>query len=176
MSPARQAGAGTPFQWPESIGYSRQPYASLAFGAWGLTAGPEGVALARFGWADPDTGETSNVQSAGAALGFVLPVPQLYNLQRCYPACNFPSGSSNNSRSSMILRPGMACVLATAGVFRTRFPFGAQAGSQVWTDPASGTAYDANLTGTYVATPFAVTMNGGCNANLPISSFVAPFH
>lgn len=162
---ARLAGAGTPFNWPQSIGYTRQPNACLITGPWAITAGPDGVAIARFGWIDPDSGEVSNVLEAGAALGFVLPVPNLYNWQRAYPQAG-----------AIILRPGMACAIAAQGVFRTRFPLGAEAGSQVWTDPATGLPYSSNVTGEYVPTAFTVMGNGGCGARLTISSFVAPFN
>lgn len=162
---ARLAGAGTPFNWPQAIGYTREPYASFPAGAWGLIAGSEGLALGRFGWADPDSGQVSNVLAVGAALGFVLSVFNLYNWQRAY-FCN----------GAILLRSGMPCVLAPAGVFRARFALGARAGSQVWTDPATGLAYGSNVTGSYIATPFTVTENGGCNARLQISSFLAPFN
>jgi hypothetical protein len=165
MNPGRLAGAGTPFDWPQSIGYTRQPNASLIAGPWAITAGADGVAIGRFGWVNPSSGQVANVLLEGAALGFVLPVLNMYNWQRAYPC-----------KGSMILRKGMAAVVAAQGVFHTRFPFGALAGARVWTDPATGIAYDSNVTGSYVATGFTVTQNGGCNARLLISSFLAPFN
>lgn len=169
MNPGRLAGAGSPFNWPASIGYARQPYASFPAGPWRCIAGPEGVALGIFGWVDPNTHEVSNVQTEGAHLVFVLPVVGMWNWNRCYPNRVAPCGPPQ-----IILRAGLEVVPAVQGDFLTRFPLGAQAGARVWTDPATGLAYDANLTGGYIATPWTVITNCGCNGLARISSFTAP--
>jgi hypothetical protein len=190
-SEARLAGAGTPFEWYQANGYGRQPFANVVSGPWQLTAGPNGVQLGIFGWADPNTGEVSNQYIPGGALGFVLPVRQMWNWQRAYPQCTppYPPG--------IILRPGMQCVLAAIGDFLTRFPLGGEAGNQVWTDPNTGQPYAASAgenlstdsgliivtqggnpistqSGGFVATPWTLMQNGGCNSKLRISSFVKP--
>lgn len=168
FNPARLAGAGTPFQWPASTGYDRQPFANIVTGADRLTASaPNGVALGIFGWADPVSGEVANELTAGWLLGFVLPVFNMWNWQRVSPRCNPPGPTL------LVLRPGLECVVAAAGDFITVFPLGAQAGQQVWTDPATGLAYGSDLGG-YTPTKWTVMQNGGCNSRLRISSFTRP--
>lgn len=168
ITPGRLEGAGTPFNWPQAIGYGRAPFANLTAGAWALTAGAAGLQLGIFGWADPNSGQVSNAQIAGGLLGFVLPVPQMRNWQRCYPACG-PAGPG------IVLRPGVECVLAAAGDFLTVFALGAQAGQQVYADPVTGAPYGGNATGSAVPTPWTVMETGcRCNAKLRISSFSSP--
>lgn len=169
---AARAGAGTPFEWSQAFGFDRQPYANVPAGAWALAAGPNGVQLGIFGWADPNTGQVSNVQIAGGALGFVLPVIGMYNWQRVFLQAN----ALGCGPPSFILRAGMQCVLAAAGDFLTRFALGAMAGQRVYADPATGLPYGGNPGG-LVATPWTVMQNGcGCNSVLRISSFAKPFN
>ncbi|MGA7539856.1 MAG: hypothetical protein WBW93_13935 [Steroidobacteraceae bacterium] len=166
-------GAGTPFDWQESIGFGREPFASLTCGPYAPTAGPQGLAIGTFCWYDPDTGIATNVQSAGF-LGFVLPLANRYNLwERVYtqyPMDGVPPFPQQ------IIRPGIACVLAVSGVFAPKFPNGGGAGSQVFTDPATGLPYAGNTTGTYVATPWTLLQSGGVGARLRMSTFVQPFN
>lgn len=167
---ARRSGAGTPFDWHQAIGFDRQPYAQIPSGAWQLTAGPNGVQLGIFGWADPHSGQVSNVEIAGGALGFVLPVIGMYNWQRVFLQAN----ALGCGPPAFILRQGMQCILAAAGDFLTRFALGAQAGQRVYVDPATGLPYGGN-SGGLVATPWTVMQEGcRCNAVLRISSFAAP--
>ena len=168
VTPGKLEGAGTPFNWPTAIGYGRQPFANVPASAGTMTAGPNGVQLGLFGWADPVLGEVSN-ESPGI-LGFVLPVPRAWNWQKCTPTL------PGSPVRGLILRAGLACVLAASGDFVTTFPFGAQAGNQVFTDPATGVPYSGNPGG-LVATPWTVMSSAcGCNARVRISSFVAPFN
>lgn len=82
---ARFSGAGTPFDFPEAIGYSRSPFASTPAGSWQAVAGPNGVAIGAFGWFDTGTGQVGNVYAAGMLLVFVLPLWNPYNAwQRAY--------------------------------------------------------------------------------------------
>jgi hypothetical protein len=172
LSAAYRAGAGSPFEWWPTLGYDRQPYANVISGPWALTAGPDGVQIGVFGWADPNTGEVSNAQIDGGLLGFVLPVTGLYNWQRVYPQ----APATGCGPPAFILRPGMQCVLAAAGDFLTRFALGAQAGQQVFADADTGAPYGGNPGGA-VATPWTVMQNAcGCNALLRISSFAKPFN
>lgn len=167
---ASVSGAGTPFDWPTAIGYSRQPFTSLSAGPGALAAGVDGILLGRFGWADPQTGQCSNARTDGALIGFVLPVVQFWNFQRVRPtrdAAGYPV---------LELRAGLPCVLASTGDFYARFPFPAQAGSQVWVDPATGLPYGADGGG-FVATKWTVMESScGCNGRLRISSFAVPFN
>jgi hypothetical protein len=170
LTPGKLEGAGTPFNWPAAIGYGRQPFANVVAGDGALAAGPNGVQMGIFAWADPDSGQVSNVQMPGGLLGFVLPVIGLYNWQRCMPT---PPGSLVRG---LVLRAGMQCVMGAAGDFLTVFPFGGQAGQQVFTDPATGVPYSGNPGG-LVPTPWTVMETGcRCNATLRISSFSAPLN
>lgn len=163
----RLQGAGTPFEWPIAVGHGRAPFASFPAGPAGCVAGPQGVVLGIFGWVDRTTLQVSNVQAGGAQLGFVLPTFNMWNLQRVKPQWIEGFGRQ------LLLRPGLECVVAVAGDFLTQFPLGGQAGSQVFADPATGIPY-ANNPGGLVATPWTLMQNGGCNAQLRISSFVKP--
>ena len=58
-------GANTWFDYPECIGFSRQPFMSITVGPWQCVAGPNGCAVGCFGWVNPDIGQVSNVQSEG---------------------------------------------------------------------------------------------------------------
>lgn len=166
----RLEGAGTPFEWPAAVGYSRQPFTNLVSGAWALTAGPNGCALGIFGWADPNSGEVSNAQITGGALGFVLPVRGMWNWQGVYTQCGAPG-----TPPLLMRRPGLGLVLASQGDFLTRFPLGAQVGQQVFTDPATGLPYSGNPGG-FVPTPWTVMQSGSCNERCSISSFTPPFN
>ena len=176
FTPGALEGAGTPFNWPEAIGYGRQPYASFTAGQNQCVAGPNGVAMGIFGWVSPAPppapAPVSNLKpESGGLLVFVLPTFNAWNWQRCFPQRSAPPVGNQ-----LILRAGLEVVVAVAGDFYTRFPLGAQAGSQVWTDPATGIPYTANLTGGYVPTPWTVMQNGDCNARCRITSFVRPFN
>jgi hypothetical protein len=136
-------------------------------------AGPQGLAIGAFCWFDPDTGQASNVQSAGTILGLVLPLPNRYNLwERVYtqfPVDGLPPFPQQ------IIRPGVSCVIAQSGVFSPRFPNGGQVGTQVFADPATGLPYSGNPTGTYIATPWTLAQSGGPGYRLRISGFIKPF-
>lgn len=170
-SPGRLEGAGTPFNWPAAIGYGRQPFANVSAGAWALTAGPDGVQMGIFGWVDPATGQVTNVRpDGGGILGFVLPIRGMWNWQR---TTRTPLGAAVRG---LILRAGMGVTLAAAGDFVTTFPFGGDAGAQVFTDPTTGVPYAGNPGG-MVATPWTLMETScQCNAHLRISSFSAPTH
>jgi hypothetical protein len=167
--PGRLSGAGTPFNWPAANGHGRAPFTSFPAGPGSPVAGALGVAISQFGWVDPIAGLVSNQFTAGFFLGFVLPVPELLIPPLRYPMLTYSCGV-------WTLRPGMRCVIASQGDFVTRFPLGAQVGSQVWTDPATGLPYSSNLTGSYIATRWTAMCSGGCNARIRISSFAAPLN
>jgi len=184
-----RAGAGSPFEWFPEIGYGRPPFAAFAAGPWQCTAGAQGVIPGIFGWMDPATGLVGNIEVEGGLLGFVLPVFNMYNWQRAFtmppPGApvrpGFPVGGyatplqpqvNPPPYSQIVLRPGMACVLAVAGEFNTRFPQGAQVGQPVWTDPESGLPYAANLGGNYVETPYQIAQSVECGGLARISSFL----
>lgn len=165
-------GAGTPFQYWPDIGYGRAPFASFSAGPWGCTAATQGVALGCFGWVDPNTQQVSNTYTAGQLLVFVLPTFQQWNWQRAY--LNFPVNGTPPF-PQLILRGGCECIVAVAGDFVVKFPYGGTAGSQVWADPVTGLPYSSNL-GDDIATPWTLMQSGGCNTSLRISSFTAPIN
>lgn len=170
------------FAWPLDIGYTRPPYASFPAGNSGLVAGSSGVILGRFGWAAD--GIVSNAYSAGAILGFVLPVYDAWNWQRAYPS--FPawqqknqSGYSvdpvvnNNTFPVLVLRSGQQVVLGSVGDFVTPFQYGIQTGAQVYADPASGQPVDSTFVGG-IATHWTAMQSGSAGSRVRISSSVAP--
>lgn len=173
---SRFDGAGTPFNWNEANGFGRQPFVSLTVGPWAaVAAGPNGVAVGAFCWVDPDTGEASNVQVPNTLFGFCLPLANRYNLwERAY--VQYPDPVTGTPPFPQeVIRPGVACTVAAAGVVAAKFPLGGQAGVQVFTDPATGLPYSGNVTGGYAATPYTLTQSGGPGCRLLMSSFVTPF-
>lgn len=166
-------GAGTPFDYPEAVGFSRQPFCSLLSGPFMCVAGQQGVAAGTFCWVDVDTGETSNVQAPNTLLGFVLPHANPYNLwERVY--IKFPVDGVPPF-PQQITRPGVRCDIAAAGVFSPKFPNGGQVGTRVFADPATGLPYSGNVTGTYIATPWTLMQSGGPGYRLRMSNFIKPF-
>lgn len=171
---ARLDGAGTWFDYPEAIGFGRQPFASFVSGPWMCVAGPQGVAAGAFCWVDCGTGEVSNVQADGTLMGFALPHANPYNMWERVYIQNPVNGSPPFPQQ--ITRPGVRCVVASAGVFSPKFPYGGQVGTRVYTDPATGLPYSGNVTGTYVATSYTLLQSGGPGCRLRMSSFVQPFN
>lgn len=192
---ARLDGAGTPFDWPEAIGYGRQPFVSMPSGAWMCVAGPDGLAVGAFCWVDPDTGEASNVQAEGALLGFALPVANPYNLwERAF--IRAPCGL--NPFAQQIVRPGVQCVIAIAGDFIVKFPQGGAAGSKIGASPFTGLPYTGGCPSfvtdsdgeivfdsygnpviasvATIPTPWTLAQGGGPGSRLRMSSFIQPFN
>ena len=92
-----------------------------------LTAGPNGATLGRFGWVDPDTGQVSNVYSAGQQLGFVMPRWGTWAALYC-------------QEGTWVLREGLMVTLASRGDFWARFPAGCSPGQAVFANLLDGTA------------------------------------
>lgn len=163
-------GAGTPFDYPEAIGYGREPFASYPAGVGQCVAGPNGAAIGCFGWVDPDSRIVSNNYLVGALMGFVMPLANQYNLwERAFVRNCFPF-------SQMIVRPGVACVVASVGTFRAKFANGGQAGTRVFADPATGLPASGDTTGSLIATPWTLTQSGQPGSRLLISQMVKPFN
>lgn len=106
-------------------------------------AGEDGLAVARFAWADHSTGLAANERtSAAQQLGFVLPIFDGINAVR-------------TSRGVRYIRPGLGVTLMTGGDFWARFESGASAGQPVYASlvdgsPISGQADGAELTPWFV--------------------------
>lgn len=122
---------------------SPNPRASLLAGSFAFRAGPDGLAVARFGWANPDTGETSNTRTVpGELLGWVLPVVN-------------GAAAVRISRGVRYVRPGVGVTLMAGGDYWARFPAGANIGDRVYASlidgaAISGEAADAEATPWYV--------------------------
>lgn len=129
----------------EGVFASRNPRATLLAGSLAFRAGADGLAVARFGWADADTGFASNARTSPTqALGFVLPVVNGNSAVRV-------------ARGVRYARPGVGVTLMAGGDFWAKFDGGASAGSPVYASlvdgsPISGEADAAELTPWYVAT------------------------
>lgn len=114
-------------------------------GSFAFRAGNDGLAVARFGWANSDTGLVDNARTLPAQqLGFV-----------------FPSINGNSAvrvhRGVRYVRPGVGVTLMVAGDYWVRFAGGAGAGQQVYALLVDGTAISgeadaAEATPWYVAT------------------------
>ncbi|MGC8517916.1 MAG: hypothetical protein ACP5P4_05225 [Steroidobacteraceae bacterium] len=195
---SRYSGAGTAFDYPEAIGFNRQPFASVCVGDWTCCAGPAGTAVGCFGWLDAESGQVTNyyyepvtnngalVYDAsgqltfstnpipGAILVFVLPVANDYNLWErayiSYPVNGVPPFSQE------VVRPYVRCGAAVAGVFSPKFPNGGQVGTQVYANPYTGLPYSGDTAGTLIATPYTLLQNGAPNGRLRMSSYVNPFN
>lgn len=150
--------------WPAPATQRANPAAVVPAGARALQAGPEGVRLGRFAWADLDTGQVSNAYAAGLQLGFAIAQYGMAQWTRIYWR-----------RRQPILRAGMGMVLAIYGDFRIRFATGAAAGSSVWANPTDGSAAGSDLGG-FVQTPWTVMQPVAPCAAGRISTSAQPFN
>lgn len=128
---------------------SRNPRAVLLAGSSAFVAPePNGLAVARFAWADVETGIASNTRtSANQLLGFVLPVANGNTAVRV----------ANGQR---FLRPGVTVTLMQAGDFWVRFMTGAIAGQAVYASQVDGTAISGQADGAEL-TPWFVVNDAG---------------
>lgn len=186
-------GAGTAFDYVEANGFGRQPFCSLTAGPRMVVAGPQGVAIGAFCWVDPDSGQASNSFFEASLFGFVLPIQNTYNLwERAFIRNSLPF-------QQMIVRPGVACAVASGGAFRAKFPEGGNAGDRVYADPNTGLPYaigagdlspvsiddssvtmdDTNVTMdqlNLIPTRWTLTHGGSPGARLLMSTLVRPFN
>lgn len=114
----------------------------LAGGGSFRAADPDGVYMARFAWADVETGfAASQPQTAHDLLGFVQP---------------YPGYAWRAVREGRIIRPGYGVTMFASGDFYVRFASGAEGGQRVYAStldgsPISGEADDAEPTPWFVA-------------------------
>ncbi|WP_432784688.1 hypothetical protein AAEX37_01963 [Oligella sp. MSHR50489EDL] len=104
---------------------STNPYHSVLTGEGALKAGKEGVVIARFAWADAESGLVSNAKTEGV-LGFV---------RRDY------SGLINQhlDEAGMTIPKGFGVTLYDGGDFWVRFEEGATVGHKVYASDGDGT-------------------------------------
>ena len=162
------AGGGTPFDWVPFNGYGRPPHTSVSVGARNIHAGPNGVAVGAFAWVDPETGDVSNSQIEGV-LGFVLPVNRIGDPFET-------TRSRANGFPQLLIRASLACVVAATGDFDAFFPAGANAGAQVFADPATGLPYTVNPNQSYVPTPWTACRDCRPLSRARISTSIKPFN
>ncbi len=117
------------------------------------------IAVGRFGWSDPVTGEVSNAQIENGQLGIIMPRPGRWDLTYW-------------QRGIYYLRAGKPVTLWVSGDFYLRFPQAAFIGNTVWVDPATGIAYGSNVTGGYVQTKFTVTTNASVGGLAVVSPYM----
>jgi hypothetical protein len=117
---------------------SRNPRSVLlAGGGFFRAAGPDGLVMARFAFADVETGLAANYRSLPRELvAFVQPVAGRWRL---------------NMRDLRVIRPGYEVTLFARGDFYVQFPAGASRGQIVYASvldgtPISGEAADAEPT------------------------------
>lgn len=152
--------------YPEG-GLGFNPFASVpAPIAGSLVAGADGVTLNRFGWADPDTGEVSNLYAPSTLFGLVLPQPFRY-ARNGWNLAYWSAGA-------LILRAGQFVTLAAQGDFWVRFAAGASVGAQVFANPADGTAWAGNPSG-FFSTPWTCMSYAPPGSPALISSWAKPF-
>jgi hypothetical protein len=141
-------GHRAPFGVYEGAFASRNPVCTLTPGT---VVGASDIAVGRFAWADPVTGEVSNTQIAGGQFGIAIPRPGLWAVTYWLRTPNAPP--------VRMLRAGKPCTIYSSGEFYVRFPLGALIGNPVWVDPATGIAYGSNATGDYVETKWTAVTN-----------------
>lgn len=123
---------------------SRNPRAVVLAGSSMFRAGEDGLAVARFAWADVESGLANNARtSATQLLGFVLPAVNGWAAVRI-------------TRGVRYIRPGLQVTLMSGGDFWARFAGGALAGDRVYASLVDGTlvsgeADDAEATPWFVA-------------------------
>lgn len=132
----------------EGVFASLNPRAVLLAGSVAFRAGNDGLAVARFGWANADSGLVDNTRtSSGQLQGYVYPVVSGNSAMRVH-------------RGQRFVRPGVGVTLYRNGDFWVRFAGGATAGYPVYAllvdgSAISGQAAGAELTPWFVATDAA---------------------
>lgn len=138
---------------------SANPRASTVAGPLAWRAGNDGLAVARFGFANQDTGLVDNSRSnAGQVLGFVFPVVNGNSAVRVW-------------RGIRYARPGVGVSLMANGDYWVRFMGGAQAGDVVWASQVDGTAISGDASNAE-PTPWLVVRDIGPGGITVISQVI----
>jgi hypothetical protein len=136
------------FRAAEGLFASPNPRAVVLAGSFAFRAGPDGLAVARFAWANPDTGEAANARTApNQLLGFVLPVLNGITAVRV-------------ARGVRYARPGVGVTMMAGGDYWAKFDNGAVAGDRVYASLVDGSAISGEA-GAAEATPWYVVTNVG---------------
>lgn len=122
----------------------------VAGGVGGLRAGPNGVSMGRFGWADAAGIVHSMRTNASDVLGIVIP--------QLGPWVDWRRAYFDEVTESWKLREGMPLTMAANGTVWARFPFGARIGERVYANPLDGSAISGDTPGGEL-TPWSVNSN-----------------
>lgn len=124
---------------------SRNPRAVLLAGSSMFKASDDGLAVARFAWADRDTGFAANTRThSRQLLGFVLPVAN-------------GAYSIRIARGRRYIRPGLGVTLMASADVWVRFYSGASAGQPVYASLVDGAAISGQADGAELTPWFVVT-------------------
>lgn len=123
---------------------SNNPRSVTVAGGGFFTAADDGLIMAHFGWADPQTGRAGNLFNPDGMLGLVQP-------QAGYRA--------RLSVDGVHIRPGYPVTLFAAGDFYARFAAGAESGSRVYASMLDGAPISGESDAA-IATPWYVVQ--GC--------------
>jgi hypothetical protein len=123
---------------------SSNPRSTLVAGGGFFRVGPDGLYMARFGWADPSTGLAHSARMAGGLLGFVQPI------------AGFRRRLTFAVADGVMIRPGYQCTLFKSGDFFARFDAGAQVGQPVYASEVDGKAISGEAVGAEL-TPWIIT-------------------
>lgn len=127
---------------------SRNPASVLLAGPVAWRAGNDGLAVARFGFCDTESGLVDNARSnVGQTLGYVFPVVNGTTSVRVW-------------RGQRFIRPGVGVTIMQAGDYWVRFPSGAQVGMVVYASTIDGTAISGESDGAESTRWFTVTDTG----------------
>lgn len=145
-APTVPVGTGAPLPSPLGTIATRNPVAIHLAGQGALVAGPYGVKLGRFAWAN-DAGQVSNARVADESLGFALMQAPIW-------------GRAYWSDGALVLRAAQTLTMISAGDVWARFDGGAEIGAQVYAQRLDGAAVagyapHADPTPWYVATDAA---------------------
>lgn len=132
---------------PAVEGYfaSRNPASVLLAGPVAWRAGNDGLAVARFGFANSDTGLVDNARSnVHQTLAFVFPAVNGNSAVRVW-------------RGQRYVRPGVGVTMMQGGDYWVRFAFGARAGAIVFASTVDGRAISGDSDSAEATRWFVVT-------------------
>lgn len=135
-------------------------YHAVLAGTQALTAGTNGVTMARFAYADPATGKVANAKTAGHILGFVR------------RGDNTAVITSWLGEASMLIPAGYGVTMYDKGDFWVKTTTVATAGQKVFASDTTGQiatdAAGATVAG-FTETDFKVATNGAVGALIKIT-------
>lgn len=157
----KQVNINPPLAVEGNFASSTYMYHAVLAGVQELTAGTNGVTIARFAYADPATGKVANAKTAGHILGFVR------------RGDNTALITNWLAESSMLIPAGYGVTLYDQGDFWVKTKTAATAGQKVFADDVTGEistgAAGATIAGS-TETNFKVASNGDANTLIKITA------